>query len=30
VSEENYRAYFETAVEVIEAFQAGSPIRVIR
>jgi phosphoglycerate dehydrogenase-like enzyme len=29
VSEENYRAYFETAVEVIEAFQAGSPIRVI-
>ncbi len=29
VSEENYRAYFPGAVEAIEAFQAGSPIRVI-
>jgi phosphoglycerate dehydrogenase-like enzyme len=29
VSEENYQAYFEGAVAVIEAYQAGSPIRVI-
>lgn len=29
VTEENYRAYFAGAVEAIEAFQAGSPIRVI-
>jgi phosphoglycerate dehydrogenase-like enzyme len=29
VTEENYRAYFQGAVEAIEAFQAGAPIRVI-
>ena len=29
VTEENYRAYFAGAVEAIEAFQAGTPIRVI-
>ena len=29
VTEENYRAYFAGAVEAIEAFQAGQPIRVI-
>jgi phosphoglycerate dehydrogenase-like enzyme len=29
VSEENYHAYFHGAVEAIEAFQAGAPIRVI-
>lgn len=29
VTEENYRAYFTGAVEAIEAFQAGAPIRVI-
>lgn len=29
VTEENYRAYFSGAVEAIEAFQAGAPIRVI-
>jgi phosphoglycerate dehydrogenase-like enzyme len=29
VTEENYRAYFQGAVEAIEAFQAGKPIRVI-
>ncbi|WP_424813811.1 D-2-hydroxyacid dehydrogenase family protein [Roseococcus sp. YIM B11640] len=28
-TEENYRAYFNGAVEVIEAYQAGTPIRVI-
>jgi phosphoglycerate dehydrogenase-like enzyme len=28
-SEENYRAYFKGAVEIIEAFDAGTPIRVI-
>lgn len=30
VTEENYRAYFAGAVEAIEAFQAGAPIRIIR
>jgi len=30
VTEENYRAYFAGAVEAIEAFQAGNPIRVIK
>lgn len=30
VTEENYRAYFAGAVEAIEAYQAGNPIRVIR
>jgi phosphoglycerate dehydrogenase-like enzyme len=30
VTEENYRAYFQGAVEAIEAFQAGAPIRVIK
>lgn len=29
VTEENYRAYFAGAVEAIEAFQTGQPIRVI-
>ncbi len=29
VTEENYRAYFQGAVEAIEAFQADAPIRVI-
>ena len=29
VTEENYRAYFAGAVEAIEAFQAGAPVRVI-
>lgn len=29
VTEENYRSYFQGAVEAIEAFQAGAPIRVI-
>jgi phosphoglycerate dehydrogenase-like enzyme len=29
VTEENYRSYFAGAVEAIEAFQAGKPIRVI-
>lgn len=29
VTEENYRAYFQGAVEAIEAFEAGAPIRVI-
>jgi len=29
VTEENYRSYFKGAVEAIEAFQAGTPIRVI-
>ena len=29
VSEENYAAYFKGAVEAIEAWQAGTPIRVI-
>ncbi len=28
-TEENYRAYFAGAVEAIEAFEAGAPIRVI-
>ncbi|MBE9605177.1 D-2-hydroxyacid dehydrogenase family protein [Acetobacteraceae bacterium H6797] len=30
VTEENYRAYFEGAVEAVEAFLAGSPIRLIK
>ncbi|UPY39161.1 D-2-hydroxyacid dehydrogenase family protein [Sediminicoccus sp. KRV36] len=30
VTEENYRAYFQGAVEAIEAFHAGTPIRVIK
>ncbi|WPB86277.1 D-2-hydroxyacid dehydrogenase family protein [Sediminicoccus rosea] len=30
VTEENYRAYFQGAVEAIEAFQADAPIRVIK
>ncbi|WP_027284871.1 D-2-hydroxyacid dehydrogenase family protein [Rubritepida flocculans] len=29
VTEENYRAYFAGAVEAIEAYEAGAPIRVI-
>lgn len=29
VTEENYRAYFQGAVEAIEAFEADAPIRVI-
>jgi phosphoglycerate dehydrogenase-like enzyme len=29
VTQENYRAYFQGAVEAIEAFEAGAPIRVI-
>lgn len=29
VTEENYRAYFQGAVEAIEAYEAGSPVRVI-
>jgi phosphoglycerate dehydrogenase-like enzyme len=29
VTEENYRTYFQGAVEAIEAFEAGAPIRVI-
>ncbi|MBY0335767.1 MAG: D-2-hydroxyacid dehydrogenase family protein [Acetobacteraceae bacterium] len=30
VTEENFRSYFKGAVEAIEAFEAGAPIRVIR
>jgi len=30
VTEENYRAYFAGAVEAIEAFRAGAPVRVLR
>ena len=29
VTEENYRSYFKGAVEAIEAYEAGSPVRVI-
>jgi phosphoglycerate dehydrogenase-like enzyme len=29
VTEENYRAYFAGAVEAVEAWEAGTPIRVI-
>ncbi len=29
VSEENYRVYFNAAVENIQAFQAGTPVRVL-
>jgi phosphoglycerate dehydrogenase-like enzyme len=29
VTEENYRAYFKGAVEAIEAYEAGAPVRVI-
>jgi len=30
VTEENYRAYFEGAVEAVEGYLKGSPVRVLR